>query len=193
MRLLSTCAILSAGLIGGCSTMNHDTSSSSKTQAMDIAPATQPMITHAVAMLYPLGDSKAHGWVKFAAAEDGSIKVTAEISGLAPGSKHAIHIHEFGDCSSADGKSTGGHYNPEGHKHGMPGSAEHHAGDFGNLTADDKGNATLDITVHDITLWGEHDPIIGRGMIVHADPDDGGQPTGNAGGRIACGVIGIAK
>jgi len=88
--------------------------------------------------------------------------------------------------------SAGGHYNPEGHQHGLPDSENRHAGDLGNVQADDQGKAHYEITVKGISISGEHNPIIGRGVIVHAKLDDGGQPVGNAGGRIACGVIGFA-
>jgi Cu-Zn family superoxide dismutase len=125
--------------------------------------------------------------------EGESVKVVAEIEGLVPGQKHAFHIHQYGDCSAPDASSAGGHYNPEGHQHGLPETENRHAGDFGNVQADDQGKAHYEITVTNISVSGPNNPIIGRGVIVHAKPDDGSQPTGNAGGRIACGVIGVAN
>ena len=145
-----------------------------------------------VAVLHPTAGNKAHGEVRFTQVGD-SVKVTANLEGLNPGQKHAMHIHEFGDCSSPDGMSAGGHYNPEGHPHALPESNQRHAGDLGNVQADDQGHAHYEITVTNVTVAGTKNPIVGRGVIVHAKPDDGGQPVGNAGGRIACGVIGIAK
>jgi len=155
-------------------------------------PATAPAAAAAVAVVHPLGDSKVRGLVRFSQTGQ-QVRIVAQIEGLAPGGKHAIHIHEYGDCSSPDGMSAGGHYNPENHPHGLPDQEPRHAGDFGNLQANDKGIARLELAVNNLSIAGHHNPIIGRAVIIHAKPDDGGQPVGNAGGRIACGVIGLAK
>ncbi len=150
-------------------------------------------VTAAVASLQSKSGSSVSGWVRFEKAE-GGLHVTAEVTGLAPNSTHAIHIHERGDCSSADGKSAGGHYNPGGHDHAGPDAAMRHAGDLGNLTADADGRATYERTIDGISIAGHHNPILGLAIIVHAGEDDlHSQPTGNAGGRLACGTIGIAK
>lgn len=156
-------------------------------QAAETAP-----ITQAVAVLHPTVGQQCHGVVRF--TQDGdSVKVVVDIEGLTPGQKHAFHIHQYGDCSAPDGMSAGGHYNPEGHQHGLPDSENRHAGDLGNVQADEQGKAHCEITVTNISIMGAKNPIIGRGLIVHAKVDDGGQPVGNAGARIACGVIGVAK
>ncbi|HYE31648.1 MAG TPA: superoxide dismutase family protein [Methylomirabilota bacterium] len=148
-------------------------------------------IKEAVATLKPTEGNKTEGTIRF--TQDGDkVKVVAHVTGLTPGQKHAFHIHEFGDASSKDGSSAGGHYNPEGHQHGLPDASQKHAGDLGNLQANDQGVAHYEITVQNISIAGVKNPIIGRGVIVHAKHDDGGQPVGNAGGRIAMGVIGIA-
>jgi Cu-Zn family superoxide dismutase len=147
-------------------------------------------VKEAVAVLKPTQGNKAEGTIRF--TQDGDkVKIVAHITGLTPGQKHAFHIHEFGDASSTDGMSAGGHYNPEGHQHGLPDAAQKHAGDLGNLQANDKGEAHYEATVQNISIAGVKNPIVGRGVIVHAKQDDGGQPVGNAGGRIAMGVIGI--
>jgi Cu-Zn family superoxide dismutase len=104
--------------------------------------------------------------------------------------KHGFHVHEFGDCSMADGVCAGGHFNPTGSPHGSPDAAKRHVGDFGNLTADESGKATYKRVDKLITFSGPNS-IIGRSIIVHAAPDDFSQPSGNAGARIGCGVIGI--
>jgi len=149
-------------------------------------------IKQAVAVLHATAGNKAHGRVLF--VQDGdSVQVTADLEGLTPGQKHAMHIHQFGDCSAPDATSAGGHYNPEGHPHALPEAEMRHAGDLGNVQADDQGKAHYQITVKNISIAGTKNPIIGRGVIVHAKVDDGSQPTGNAGGRIACGVIGVAN
>lgn len=147
--------------------------------------------TKAVAVLHGLGDSGVMGKVTFT-QHDGYVEIAGEITGLKPG-EHAFHVHEFGDCSSKDGMSAGGHFNPDKTPHGGPHDEKRHVGDLGNIKADDDGKVTLKIKDEVIQLRGPHS-IIGRSLIVHAAPDDlKSQPAGNAGARIACGVIGIAK
>jgi Cu-Zn family superoxide dismutase len=149
-------------------------------------------IAKLICVLRPTKDNKARGVVRFTKVNRG-IRVNAIVNNLEPNSTHAIHIHEFGDATSPDGKSAGGHYNPEGHDHALPEKDMRHAGDLGNLKADAEGKARYSIVVTNISLAGDKNPIIGRGVVVHAAKDDGGQPTGNAGARIARGVIGIAN
>ena len=146
-----------------------------------------------MAVLVPTQGSDVTGTITFTQLDDGQVRVTADVVGLEPGSEHAWHIHEFGNLSDPHGKATGGHYNPKGHSHGLPGNADRHAGDFGNLTADDTGRAVKRFEVDNITIAGPGSAILGRGFIIHAKGDDGGQPTGNAGARIAQGVIGVAQ
>lgn len=152
-----------------------------------------PALTKLICQMQATAGNKVAGTVTFTQMDGGKVKIVAKISGLSANGKHAIHIHEFGDISAADGTATGGHYNPEGHDHGLPGSEMHHAGDFGNLESDADGNASFELVVDNLTLNGAKNPVLGRGMIIHAGEDDGGQPTGNAGARIAQGVIGVAK
>lgn len=148
-------------------------------------------VTQAVAVIHPTQGNQCRGVIRFVQTGH-SIKVTATVEGLTPNQKHAIHIHEFGDCSAPDATSAGSHYNPEGHTHGLVHATTRHAGDLGNLQADANGKAQYEITVDNVTIAGLKNPIIGRAVIVHAKEDDGSQPVGNAGGRIGCGVIGIA-
>jgi Cu-Zn family superoxide dismutase len=120
------------------------------------------------------------------------MKIVADLIGLTPG-KHGFHIHEFGDCSSPDGKSAGGHFNPDNNPHAGHDAAQRHEGDMENIEADSSGKAHFELTDKIMTMSGEHS-IIGRSVIVHEKADDlHSQPTGDAGGRVACGVIGIAK
>jgi len=151
-------------------------------------------IESAVAVLSPTKGNKTRGTVLFTPTGDGKVRVTARVTGLKPGSKHGFHVHEFGDPTAPDGTSAGGHYNPEGHEHGLPNgtAGSRHAGDFGNLEANAKGVATYNQTFDNITITADN-AVIGRGVVVHADPDDGSQPTGNAGARIAVGVVGVAN
>lgn len=155
------------------------------------------LIPHAVAVMFPTEGNDVSAKVTFVQTKAG-VRVTAEVSGLNPNQKHGFHIHEFGDLSAADGTATGGHYNPEGHDHALPegtpgNNGVRHAGDLGNLEADADGHALYQQTFDNITIAGTQNPILGRGVIIHAKTDDGGQPTGNAGARIAQGVIGVAK
>jgi Cu-Zn family superoxide dismutase len=147
--------------------------------------------TKAIAVLHPLKDSYVEGTVTFAKSGN-EVKIVADVTGLTPG-KHGFHIHQYGDCSSSDGSSAGGHFNPTNNPHASHDAAQRHEGDMGNLEADASGKAHLELTDNMMTMSGEKS-IIGRGIIVHEKEDDlKSQPVGNAGGRVACGVIGIAK
>lgn len=144
----------------------------------------------ATAALQSTKGSKAIGEATFEQVGD-KVRVIVFAQGLKPGQQHGLHIHEAGDCSSGDGMSAKGHFNPHGKPHGHPQSEARHAGDLPALVADKRGRAKIDATVDVITLEpGRPGNIINRGMIIHADPDDfRTQPTGNAGARVACGVI----
>lgn len=147
-------------------------------------------ITKAVAVLFPTKDKDVKGRVTFTPDGKG-IHVHAEISGLTPG-EHGFHIHEFGVWSE-DGLASGGHFNPSKAPHASPESPKRHVGDLGNITANANGNATYDLDDATLSFHGPHS-IIGRGLVVHEKVDDlKTQPTGNAGGRLAVGVIGVAK
>ena len=143
----------------------------------------------ATANLQPTKGNKAAGTIKFTQSGD-KVRVAGEVTGLRPNQEHGFHIHEAGDCSSGDGMSTKGHYNPQGKPHGNPGSANRHAGDMLALKADANGKAKVDATLDIITVSPGPTSVVGKGLIVHAQPDDyKTQPTGNAGARIACAVI----
>jgi Cu-Zn family superoxide dismutase len=151
-------------------------------------PADPPAPTTARATLAPTASAKVTGTVTFKQVE-GGVEVVANVENLEPGD-HAYHVHEQGDCSAPDASSAGGHFNPLGHEHGAPDAEQHHAGDFGNLTADANGKATKTFVMKGITLDDQAISIVGKGFIVHEKADDfTTQPTGNAGGRVACGVI----
>ncbi|MCX6137225.1 MAG: superoxide dismutase family protein [Ignavibacteriales bacterium] len=148
-------------------------------------------INHAIAVIVPTKGNSVRGTVTFEAVERG-VRVVADLTRLTPG-KHGFHVHEFGDISSDDGSSAGGHFNPMGMVHSMPMSDKRHAGDMGNIEADEHGIAHLDYVDPAMKLDGDYS-IVGRAVIVHEKEDDlKTQPTGNAGPRIGCGVIGIAK
>jgi Cu-Zn family superoxide dismutase len=146
--------------------------------------------TKAIAVLHSASGSQVAGTVTFTKTGD-TVQVVADITGLTPG-KHAFHIHEFGDCSAPDAASAGSHFNPTKKPHGSPDSADRHAGDMGNLEADTTGKAHLELKDNMLKFSGENS-ILGHAVIVHEKVDDWSQPVGNAGGRVACGVIGVAK
>jgi len=144
------------------------------------------------------GDASVTGTVHFEqSATGGAVKVSGSVTGLVPG-QHGFHVHEFGDntngCTSA-----GPHFNPNNKEHGAPEDQNRHVGDLGNVVADADGVAQVTIEDRQLTLVGPNS-IVGRSLVVHADVDDLGRgghelskTTGNAGGRLACGVIGLTK
>ncbi len=160
--------------------------------ALTAAATTAPAVHRAVATVAPAAsaatrpaDQHVTGTVTFTQSGD-VLSFVADIDGLAPNTTHGFHIHEHGDLSDPALAKAGGHYNPTHQPHGGPSSAHHHAGDLGNLTADDHGHAHLAGTVPGVAL----DAILGRSVIIHAKPDDlHTQPTGDSGGRVAGGVI----
>jgi len=143
----------------------------------------------AVAKLEPTKGNATAGTVTFTQRGD-KVEVVADVTGLAPNREHGFHVHEKGDCSSGDGMSAGGHFNPDGKPHG-PQEAPHHAGDLPSLKADAAGKVDMRVRLAaGLAIGGGPADIVGRGLIVHAQPDDyKTQPTGNAGARVACGVI----
>jgi Cu-Zn family superoxide dismutase len=143
----------------------------------------------AVAKLAPKSGTAAQGTVTFTQHGD-HVMVKADVTGLAPNSEHGFHVHEKGDCSAPDAMSAGGHFNPGGKPHGSSSAPEHHAGDMPNLKADANGRAQATFHLTGVTVAPGPTSVVGRAAVVHKDPDDyKTQPTGNSGGRIACGVI----
>jgi len=153
------------------------------------ACATQNTRPSASAPIVPTKGNDTSGLVTF--TQSGSkVFVVGEIRGLKPNAEHGFHIHEKGDCSSGDGMSAGGHFNPTTQSHGAHDSASHHAGDLPSLVADANGVAKLNFETSSISIEAGSANVVGRGLIVHRDPDDyKTQPTGNSGPRLACAVI----
>jgi Cu-Zn family superoxide dismutase len=148
-------------------------------------------IKWALAVITPTKGNSVHGVVTFEEVSEG-VRVIANLTGLTPG-KHGFHIHEFGDISSDDGSSAGGHFNPTGMSHSMPMNKKRHAGDMGNIDANADGSAHLDY-IDQVMKLNDKYSIIGHAIIIHEKEDDlKTQPTGNAGARVGYGVIGIAK
>ena len=162
--------------MAGCMTTGTSTSST--------APAAA-----ASATLEATKGNSTTGSVTFAQRGD-RVVVTTAISGLKPNAEHGFHVHEKGDCSSGDGMSAGGHFNPAGKPHGPYGGADRHVGDMPNLRADGTGRANATFEVSGMAIGQGSADIVGKGLIVHRDPDDyKSQPAGNAGPRLACAVI----
>src|SRR5262245_2649105 len=146
-------------------------------------------VAKATAQLQPTKGNTATGSATFI-QRGGKVLVEVKVSGLTPGTEHGFHIHEKGDCSSDDGTSAGGHFNPLGKPHAHYSTPDRHAGDMPALRADASGNAGVAVELDVITVTDGPTGIVGRGLIVHAQPDDyKTQPTGNSGARLACGVI----
>jgi Cu-Zn family superoxide dismutase len=147
----------------------------------------------AIAVIQPTTGNLVKGVFKFEQKPDG-VMVIALLTGLTPNQKHGVHIHEWGDLTDLDkGKSAGPHYNPDKHPHGLPPSPTRHAGAFGNVEANENGEAVFEFLDSTITIFGVKNPIIGRMVVVHAGEDTGAQPAGNAGPRIGLGVIGVLR
>lgn len=142
---------------------------------------------HGVAILRPGGGSDVFGIIRLQ-QRDSALHLTGKVVGLDPG-PHGFHIHEYGDLRDPEGKSAGGHFNPDNKKHGAPTDAEHHAGDLGNIEAGEDGVANVDIKAP----WLKLHYVVGRSIVVHQGRDDlKSQPSGDAGDRIALGVIAIS-
>ena len=134
-------------------------------------------------------DSAMTGKASFWPAEDG-VKIRVVVTGAKPG-LHGMHIHEKGDCGDG-GNAAGGHFNPDNVKHGdvlKDGMKQAHPGDLGNILVDSTGLGSLEVFIPKLTLDRTQYGIAGRSIVIHEKTDDFGQPTGNAGNRVACAVI----
>jgi Cu-Zn family superoxide dismutase len=157
--------------------------------ALMLASCATPSGPSAIARLSPTAGNTVFGTVRFAQSPAG-VLVSGEVRGLKPGAVHGFHVHEKGDCSGPDGMSTGGHFNPGGNPHGEHGHGAHHAGDLQSLKTDANGAAVFTFESRTISIGSGATDIVGKGLIVHRDPDDfTTQPTGNSGPRLACAVI----
>jgi superoxide dismutase, Cu-Zn family len=159
-----------------------DTAKAVETAAVNATPKTVEVTLQAKS------GSKLSGKVTLTEAPEG-VKVSLSVEGISPGD-HGAHVHEKGDCSAEDGSSAGGHFNPGNHPHALPTGSPRHLGDFGNVTVGQDGKGALELMAEGANLKeGDPSSFLGRAIIVHEKKDDGGQPTGNAGGRIGCGEI----
>ena len=179
---------IAAALLAGCASTGTPTAT-----AAAAAPA-KSTASRATVNLAPASASLVSGTLTLVPMGDG-VHITGEVGGLKPGDTRGFHIHEKGDCSAADASTAGGHFNPAAQAHGRSGHGAHHAGDTDNIVADAKGVAKIDAHVTGVTLGGgAGNDIAGRALVVHAAPDDySSQPAGNAGARVACGVITVTQ
>lgn len=194
---LSFTAIAASLMLAACASMPAPTS------APSAAPSARPSPPAAPPALAKSG-THSQGKINLSAASgslvsgslqlrqtDAGLQVTGEVGGLTPNTAHGFHVHEKGDCSAADASSAGGHFNPTGVAHGRLRQGTHHLGDSDNITSDAKGVAKVDRLFAGLVLGGGAvNDALGKAVIVHADPDDyTSQPSGNAGARVACGII----
>jgi superoxide dismutase, Cu-Zn family len=143
----------------------------------------------ATAQLQATKNNTANGIVTFT-QKGNYVLVNVDIKGLKPNADHGFHVHDKGDCSSDDGLSAGPHFNPNTENHGAHDAEHHHAGDLPSLKADAAGTVKFSFQSKSLAVGTGMTDVVGRGLIVHKDPDDfKTQPTGNSGARIACGVI----
>jgi Cu-Zn family superoxide dismutase len=163
------------------------------------APAPRPAAPVSTAqsasiVMAPASGSLVSGKLTARPTPDG-VRITGEVGGLRSSGMYAIHIHETGDCSAADATSAGGHFNPGQQPHGKSGSIAHHGGDMDNIVAHSNGVARVDVQARGVTLGGgAANDIAGRAVVIHARADDyQSQPAGNAGARVACGIITVVQ
>lgn len=144
----------------------------------------------AVAVLAGTAESPVRGELHLTSAADG-VRVMGEIAGLTPGTEHGFHVHEHGDCSAPDASSAGGHFNPSDAQHGGPDASARHLGDIPNIRSNENGTAEVNALIAGATLNdGGPNNLVGKAFIVHAKADDyKTQPSGDAGARLACGVV----
>lgn len=188
MRLLLPTLLTAILLLTACEVDDPEAPSPDTSTADETATDEAALL--AATVLEPTEGNQVTGTVNFVEAPDG-IRVQATVEGLEPNTTHGFHIHEEGDCSAPDASSAGGHFNPTDDPHGGPDDPadERHVGDLGNLESNADGVATYDRVDELLTVDG-NTSILGRGVIVHAGADDlESQPTGDAGARLACGVI----
>ncbi len=180
------CSFVLASTVAGCSQESEVVEAEAAVESQATA------FSEFVAVLHPASGSDVEGVVLFSNNDDG-VRVGAQISGLAPMSTHGFHIHEFGDCREPDASSAGGHLNPDGLPHGAPDDDRRHDGDLGNLVTNGAGVAQTNEVDPELSFTGP-DSILGRAVVIHANADDlESQPSGDAGTRIACGVIGVSS
>lgn len=192
LTLLAVAALLVQMATAAAAVRSAPDQKRDRTQLAKRADArTASPVRRAVAVLVPVGESDVFGTVHFT-KKGNEVRVRGVVRGLEPG-KHGFHVHQYGDLTDLkQGKSAGGHYNPTHQPHGRRTDQERHVGDLGNIEANEEGVARFDFTDRVIDLGGPHS-VVGRALVVHESADQFTQPSGDAGDRVAIGVIGIAR
>lgn len=151
--------------------------------------ATPPADAQARATIEPRSGSNVRGWAAFTDRSTGGVRVEVHIENAPPG-VHGLHVHERGDCSAPDAASAGAHFNPGGMPHAGPSDTRRHAGDLGNITIEANGTGHLELVTDLLTVRPGPNSVVGKSVIFHEKADDlRTQPTGDAGGRLGCGVV----
>lgn len=159
--------------------------------AVDEPPATTAQGDEATAVLES-PDGQARGEVRFVRDAAG-VRVEAHISGIEGSGPHGFHVHENGTCDPPSFESAGGHFNPAAAEHACPPTSPRHAGDLGNVEIGEDGSGHLEMTTDLLSLDGD-DSVIGKAVLVHGHVDDcASQPSGDAGPRLACGVVALSQ
>lgn len=163
-------------------------------EALGNTPMENSQMMMAMADIEAKSDSKLSGKASFKMQDDGMVHLMISLENANPGS-HAVHLHEQGDCSAADGKSAGGHWNPTNMPHGKRGSGQFHKGDIANMEVGQDGKGSIDMMIEGWSIGGDaNSNIIDKAVIIHAGADDfTSQPSGDAGARVGCGVIKASK
>jgi superoxide dismutase, Cu-Zn family len=148
-----------------------------------------PAGAQAKATIEPRSGSNVGGWATFTDRSTGGVAVVVHIENAPPGT-HGIHVHEKGDCSALDASSAGAHFNPGGMPHAGPADTHRHAGDLGNMTIESNGTGHLEMVTDLLTVKPGPNSVVGKSVVFHEKADDlTSQPSGNAGGRLGCGVV----
>jgi len=190
-RGMNLTGLLCIALFVVLSSCNSGNKQSDEGDAAGEAQEEQNEERNAIATMEPASGSNVSGEVNFTERENGKVRIEVEVENLSPG-EHAVHLHENGDCSAADASSAGGHWNPTMKPHGKRGDGTaFHKGDIDNMKVGDDGKGKLTMTIEGWSIGGpDSTNIIGKSVIIHEKADDfTSQPSGNAGGRISCGVI----
>ena len=189
LRVLSIAVLFAALPLAGCATEEEPAEQTLTEEAPLAEPETVPGPEGATAAA-TLDGNGISGTITFTEGASG-VRVSGRIQGAPPG-RHGFHVHETGECVG-DFSSAGGHFNPDGHDHACPPTEPHHAGDLGNVEIGADGSATVEMTSAAMSLGTGGDSIVGKALIFHGGQDDcTSQPTGDAGNRLACGVIALA-
>jgi len=148
-----------------------------------------PTGAQARATIEPKSGSKVTGWANFTDRSTGGVRVEVHIENAPPGT-HGLHVHEKGDCSAPDAASAGGHFNPGEMPHAGPQDTRRHAGDLGNIEIKANGTGDLELVSDLLTVRPGPNSVVGKAVVFHEKADDlKSQPTGDAGGRLGCGVV----